>query len=131
MIETVLILFAAGTVGGVTVGSKVAMKEVEIMFNLAKSGKVRGNRVWLSVRNSFKSNKTWRDLKKKYRVNKDWNEAKRSVEINRVWQGVRTGLDGYNLKSIANWEEIKVSRKPGKFDLSSKYLTDETSDQEL
>lgn len=129
MLDTILILFAAGTISGLTVGSKVAMKEVEIMFTLARSGRARSNRIWEGIKTGFKSNKTWRDLKRKYKVNREFAEARRNVEENRVWQKIRTDLQEYNLRTIANWEGIRNSQKPGKFDVSSKYLISETFDK--
>jgi hypothetical protein len=131
MMDTVLILFAAGAVSGLTVGSKVAMKEVEIMFTLARSGRARGNRIWEGIKTGFKSNKTWMDLKRKYKVNNDWNEAKKNIEVNKVWRKVRTDLEAYSLKSASAWESIRDSQKPGKFNLSNKYLISETSDTKL
>ena len=136
MLQTILILFAAGAVGGLTIGSKVAMKEVEIMFSLARSGRVRGNKRWQILKSGFKKNKTWDVVRKNYRVNKGWQEVKGDFGKNAKWNDVKRGVRDYRENANIKWENqrekwsaIKAEQRKDRFSISSQYLINQTSDK--
>lgn len=76
MLQTILILFAAGAVGGLTLGRKVAMSEVQMMWKFAKTGVRRRNKKWDDVKANFKKNDHWKEVKASYRQNPFWDRTK-------------------------------------------------------
>ncbi len=136
MLQTILILFAAGAAGGLTIGSKVAMKEVEIMFAMARSGRTRCNRKWESIKSGFRKNKTWSSVKKSYRVNRGWNEVKNDFGKNDKWNSVKRNVKDYRATANKSWEKqsekwsaIRFEQKKDRFDVSGQYLVNQTSDK--
>jgi hypothetical protein len=136
MLQTILILFAAGAIGGLTLGSKVAMKEVEIMFTLARSGRVRGNKRWESIKSSFKKNRTWDVVKRNYKMNKGWDEVKKGLGKNDSWDAVKRSVRGYRENTDRMWESqrdkwsaIKAEQKRDRYDVSSHYLVNQATDK--
>ncbi|MEM2924852.1 MAG: hypothetical protein QXJ68_04100 [Methanocellales archaeon] len=142
MLQTILILFAAGAVGGLTIGRRVAMSEVEMMWRLSKSGVKRRNKVWDEVKEKlkkqeFKKNKRWEEVKATYRNNEIWNKTKRDFEAikadlkkNERWDTVKANLKDWR-KAIdekerqrkLKWENIKQEAKyRDKYRVSSSYL---------
>ncbi len=76
MLQALLILFAAGAVGGLTVGRRVAMGEIKMMRMLAKTGVRRRNKKWDEIKANFKRNERWAEVKANYRQNPFWDRTK-------------------------------------------------------
>ncbi len=140
MIQTILILFAAGAVGGLTVGRRVAMSEVEMMWRLAKTGVRRRNKRWEDVKATFKKNDIWAEIKKKYKTNESWEKTKqnlqdikRDLRSNEKWNAVKLNVKTYRNRTDERWkaqrekwENLKEEQKRNRFEVSADFLTSES-----
>jgi hypothetical protein len=142
MLQTILILFAAGAIGGLTVGRRIAMSEVEMMWRLAKTGVRRRNKRWEEVKaklksQEFKKNRKWEEVKASYRNNEIWDKTKRDFEAikadlkkNERWDAAKANLkewrkaiDEKERQRKLKWENIKQEVKyKDKYRVSSNYL---------
>ena len=140
MLQTILILFAAGAVGGLTLGRKVAMSEVQMMWKLAKTGVRRRNKRWEDVKSTFKKNDRWADVKKSYKTNPGWEktrqnlaDVKRELRYNEKWNAAKLNVRTYRNRTDEKWkgqqdkwESLKQEQRRNRFDVSSNYLTKES-----
>ncbi len=78
MLQVLLILFAAGAAGGLTVGRRIAMGEIRMMRMMAKTGVRRRNKVWDKVKADFK--------RKEWKENRRWDEVKERLGENLFWE---------------------------------------------
>lgn len=76
MLQALLILFAAGAVGGLTIGKRIAVGEIRMMRMLAKTGVQRRNKKWDEIKANFKKNERWNKVKANYRQNPFWDKTK-------------------------------------------------------
>lgn len=116
--QTILVLFAFGVVIGLSLGSRVAMREVEMMFRSAKREIVPRNR----VRESIKFQNAYMELKSSLNIKRKWERSKNELRINRAWENTMGDLLFYNMKALRTWNDVNLARRRRKRELSSRYL---------
>jgi hypothetical protein len=140
MLQTILILFAAGAVGGLTIGRRVAMSEVEMMWRLAKTGVRRRNKRWEEIKANFKKNDRWAEIKKNYKTNESWEKTKQNLldikkdlRSNEKWNAVKLSVKSYRNRTDERWkaqkdkwESLKQEQKRDRYNVSAGYLTKES-----
>lgn len=116
--QTILILFAFGVIIGLNLGSRLAMKEVEMMFRLAGKEIAPRNRIWETI----KFQNAYLELKSSLNIKKKWERSKKELKINRVWENSIENLIYYDMKALRIWNDISTASRRRKREVSNQYL---------
>lgn len=116
--KTILILFAFGVIIGLNLGSRIAMREVEMMFRLARREITPKNRIWESI----KFQNAYLELKSNLNIKRKWKRSKDELKINRTWENSIGNLLYYDLKALRIWNDISNASRRRKREVSSQYL---------
>jgi hypothetical protein len=111
-------LFAFGVVIGLSIGSRVAIREVEMMFRLAKREYIPRNRVWESI----KFQNAYLKLKNSLNFERRWKRSKNELRINRTWENTKGELLYYDMKALRTWRDVNITTRRRKREISSQYL---------
>ena len=122
MLQTILILFAAGAIGGLTVGRRIAMGEIRMMRMLAKTGVQRRNKKWDEVKANFKKNERWAEVKANYRQNPFWDRTK-DIHKSHIADAKRRVEDAQaKMKDFKKYNEAKLKVRTWRAEIDKKEM---------
>jgi hypothetical protein len=122
MLQSILILFAAGAVGGLTVGRRIAMGEIRMMRMLAKTGVQRRNKKWDEVKANFKKNERWAEVKANYRQNPFWDRTK-DIHKSHIADAKRRVEDAQaKMKDFKKYNEAKLKVRTWRAEIDKKEM---------
>ncbi len=116
--QMTLVLFALGVATGLSLGHRIAVKEVEMMFRSAKREIVPRNRVWECI----KFQNAYNELKSNLNISRRWEGSKNRLKVNRIWESTERDLIFYDMKALQTWNDVNIAMRRRKRELSSKYL---------
>ncbi|MEM2924999.1 MAG: hypothetical protein QXJ68_04845 [Methanocellales archaeon] len=120
MLQSLLILFAAGAVGGLTIGKRIAIGEIKMMRMLAKTGVRRRNKKWEEVKANFKRNDRWNKVKASYRQNPFWDRTK-DIHKSYIADARRRVEDAQaRMKDFKKYDAAKLKVKTWRMEIDKK-----------
>lgn len=104
--QEIILVLSFGILTGLSIGRRMAIKEIEIIAKQTKAGLTTKNSVWRSVRYNLRM----------------WKSIRDHGSTNRSWINVKNAVNSYDSRALGLWYELRAGQTRKKSRIECDYL---------